>query len=176
MAIAPVTYATEAASAAALDEALAELNLFNVYAEVPGTLVQPRPGQVDKSMRIDRLLLPNDRLLGLGWRHGIVGIEIKRSDARLGPALAQAMDYTRAVWTLPGSYFTVTAPWVFCFPFPKQHQDIASVMAQSRVGTAWADQWTLLGLAAGEAVLLRATHTGEIRLGIANSGRKAGSR
>ena len=170
MAVAPPHYNTETDSAAALDGILAHLDLFTVYAEVPGTLIQPRPGQVNRSVRIDRLLTPNDKLLGLGWRHGIIGIEIKRTDTKLGPALAQAMDYTRAVWTLPGSNFSVVAGWVFVFCFDKQHGDMASVMAQSRVGTASTDQWTALHLAAGEASLLRASWSGDLRLGVGANG------
>lgn len=175
MAAAP-QYHTETEVAAAFDTAVATTGLFNSHPEVPGTLIQPRPGQVDKTLRIDRLLIPNDKLLALGWRHGIIGVELKRPDAHLGRALAQAMDYTRAVWTLPGSLFAVVTPWVFVYPFDKQHGDLASVMAQHRIGTATTNNWSPLRLTAGEAVVLHVAHTGEVRLGLGSAGTKAGRR
>lgn len=175
MAVAP-HYPTEPEAAAAFDAAVASCGLFNSYPEVVGTLTQPRPGQIDKGVRIDRLLVPTDKLLALGWRHGIIGVEIKRSDAHLGRAIAQAMDYTRAVWTLPGSNFAVVASWVFVYPFDKQHGDLASLMAQGRVGTASSNDWAVLRLNSGEANVLHVSHTGEVRIGGAAAGRKVGSR
>lgn len=169
-------YETESASAAALDSALALVDLFNVYPEVPGTLIQPRPGQVDKSVRIDRILVPNQRLLDLGWRHGIIGIEVKRSGIKIGPPVAQAMDYTRASWTLPGSRFQVILSWVFLWPEDKQHGPLASILAQNRVGTASGNQWTALQLNSGEHNLLRVSTDGTVRIGTGANGTKVGSR
>lgn len=172
----PPVYETETASAAALDSLLATADLFNVYDEVPGTLVQPRPGQIDKAVRIDRILIPNQRLLDLGWRHGIVGVEIKRSDIAIGRPLAQAMDYTRSAFTLPGSRFQIVPTWVFVWPEDKQHGPLASLMAQNRVGVISSKTWALLQFTVGEMVLLHVSHDGTTRLGNQSSGTKAGSR
>lgn len=87
---------TETESAAALDAVLDRVDLWKVYPEVTGTLSQPRPAQAQRSIRIDRVLVPNTRLLQLGWTHGVIGIEIKRSNIKIGPPIAQAMDYSRA--------------------------------------------------------------------------------
>lgn len=167
---------TEAANAALLDSTVTASGLFNSYEEVPGTLIQPRPGQRDKGMRIDRLLVPSDKLISLGWTHGIVGVEIKRSDTKLGPPVAQAMDYSRSAFTLPGGGFQVMPSWVFLYPFAKEHGPLASVMAQHRIGTATTDQWTMLVLNCGGANVLRVSWSGEVRLGVSSMGLKAGSR
>ena len=168
---------SEAAQLNLLDEVVARTGLFTSYAEVPGTLIQPRPGVIDKGMRIDRLLVPNQTLIGHGWRHGVIGIEAKPLGAKLGPALAQAMDYTRSAFTLPGGGFQVVPSWVFLWPFQKQHGPIASVMAQNRVGVVTTDlQWTLLQLHAGEASVLRVGTDGSIRIGLNTIGLKAGRR
>lgn len=167
---------TEAANCLVIDHAINTSGLFTAHAEVPGTLTQPRPGQRDKGMRIDRLLVPTQKLVDLGWRHGIVGIEIKPTGVKLGPPLAQAMDYTRTTFTLPGGGFQVTPSWVFVFPFDKQHGPVASVMAQNRVGTVTVNRWALLSLQCGEATILHASMDGTVRIGANTVGTKAGSR
>lgn len=169
-------YETEDASAAALDGLLATADLFNVYSEVPGTLIQPRPGQVDKSVRIDRILIPNQRLLDLGWAYGIVGVEIKRSNIAIGRPLCQAMDYTRSTFQLPGSRFQVIPSWVLVWPEDKQHGPLASLMAQNRVGVIASTTWALLHFTAGEMTLLHVSRDGNVRIGTQSSGTKAGSR
>ena len=97
---APVSYAsdslttggwsTEEASASAFDERIRRIGLFRVYLEVEGTLIQPRPCQREKTVRIDRLLVPTEALLALGWKHQTVGVEIKRSGLPIGPPMTQA--------------------------------------------------------------------------------------
>lgn len=169
-------YTTEEQAAAALDAAVTATGLFTIHKEVRGTLTQPRPGQVDKGVRIDRILIPNQALIDLGWRHGIVGVEIKRSGVKLGPALAQAMDYTRCTFTLDGGDFLVVPTWVLVWPAETEHGPLASLMAQSRVGIADANQWATLRFRIGEVTLLHISSTGEVRIGSQSTGRKVGSR
>lgn len=172
----PTPPAKEAATAVVFDKIISSFDLFKLYSEVRGTLIQPRPGQVDKTMRIDRILVPTPRLQDLGWKHGIIGVELKPRDAKLGPAVAQAMDYSRSAWTLPDNGFVVHLSWVFVYPFRKEHGPLASVLAQHRIGTADTDNWTALGLWSGEANILRANWDNTVRIGIGNSGLKAGRR
>lgn len=168
-------YETEALSAAAFDEVIEWTNLFTSFPEVRGTLIQPRPGQVDKSVRIDRVLIPKQRLLDAGWGHGIIGVEIKRSAVKMGPPIAQAMDYARSVWTLPHNY-QVMLSWVFIWPMPTDtYGPLASILAQHRVGCATSDYWTRLQLKCGNNIL-RVSHDGTIRIGTGTNGVKAGSR
>lgn len=175
MAVAP-HYPTEADAAAAFDDAVAATGLFANHCEVRGTLTQPRPGQIDKSVRIDRILIPNQKLIDLGWHHGIIGVEIKRSGVKLGPALAQAMDYTRSTFTLEGGDFLIVPTWVLVWPAENEHGPLASLMAQNRVGVVESNQWATLRLRIGEMTLLHVSRAGEIRVGNQTAGRKAGSR
>lgn len=169
------SWATEDESAAALDYALTAADLWKVYSEARGTLVQPRPGQVDKSMRIDRLLVPNKRLLDLGWTHGVVGIEVKRSGVKIGPPIAQAMDYSRSVWTLPGGIST-WLNWVFIWPMGKLSNTVESICAQHRIGSARSTDWQLLHLQSGLTLLTINRRSGEVRIGGGGNGNRAGSR
>ena len=65
-------------------------------ARLPGSgrreIVQPRPGQVQRTVRIDRVLLPKLKLVTAGWTHGAIGIEAKRSGEKIGQPLAQMAD------------------------------------------------------------------------------------
>lgn len=172
----PPELGTEAHNGLVIDYVIDSTALFTSHPEVPGTLIQPRPGQRDKGMRIDRLLVPTQKLVDLGWRHGIIGIEIKPTNVKLGPPLAQAMDYSRTAFTLPGGGFQVVPSWVFVFPFEKEHGPLASVMAQNRVGTATISKWSLLTLRCGEATILHIANDGTVRVGTHTVGNKAGSR
>lgn len=168
---------TEEESADALDQVLDASGLFRVYHEVPGTLIQPRPGQVDKSVRMDRLLVPTPKLNSAGWTYGAIGIEIKRSGEKLGPAFNQAIDYVRSSWSLAdGGNVCLNVHSVFIWPTPKQSGLIASVMAGQRVGSASTSPWVLLYLQLGEETVLRLEHNGKFEIGKNKSGRRVGSR
>lgn len=171
-------YATEADAATALDEILLACGLWSVYAEVRGTPCQPRPAQTAKNLRIDRLLVPNPRLRDLGWAHGVIGIEIKKSGAKIGEPIAQAMDYSRALWTVTQlGGIRVWADWVFIWPMPKQNGTVASILCQNRIGSATTDNWNLLQLKSGEHNLIKVGRDGVIEMGHAIvNGQKAGSR
>jgi hypothetical protein len=163
-------------SADALDQAIDAAGLWRIYREVEGTLIQPRPGQIDKRVRIDRVLVPTERLTARGWSHGIIGIEAKRSGVKLGPALAQAIDYGRAVWGLPNGGFRIWLDWIFVWPVASQYGTVASIMAQNRIGAANADPSTLLRLKSGGQTLIRIPRIGEPIIGPGNNGTKVGSR
>jgi hypothetical protein len=168
---------SEADSAAALDAALARCDLWRVYKEVPGTLVQPRPVQQDRSVRIDRILVPGETLRNLGWTQGVVGIEIKRSGIKANEALAQCLDYGRSVFTLPTAGIDVWLKWVFLWPLEKTSGVVASILAQNRIGTAYAHRHCSLHLCSGETALLYASaDLQEVRIGKGSCGQKTGSR
>lgn len=170
------SWSTETDSAAVLDTLLASVELWNVYREVTGTLSQPRPSQLERAVRIDRILIPNERLISLGWTHGIVGVEIKRSGVKIGPPIAQAVDYSRTVWTLPPAGIKVWLDWVFIWPMAQQHSTVASILAQNRIGCAYIDRWVRLHLKSGEQNIIKIKHDGHISIGDATNGRKVGSR
>ena len=166
----------ETASTAALDRVLSELGLWKVYREVSGVLLQPRPYQAaQRGLRIDRLLLPTTRLLDLGWTHGAIGIECKRSGVKIGPPLAQLVDYSRAVWVLPENGIRVWCDWVFLWSMERQHGPLASFLAQNRIGCARSNGWNRLQLKCGETNLIRITDD-DIQIGAGVVGTKVGSR
>ena len=163
---------TEEDSCVALDAILGELGLWRVYREVGGLLIQPRGVQNQLSVRIDRVLIPTARLLGMGWRHGAIGIEVKRSGEKIGPPIAQAMDYLRSVWQLPS--VKVMLDWVFIWPMCPQSGTVESILAQQRIGSACATKWNKLLLSCGNNIL-RVSWDGTVEIGAGTNGRKVGS-
>lgn len=165
-------WATEEASAAAFDARVAATGMFRTEREVRGTLIQPRAGQLDRSLRIDRILFPGPALRDLGWPHGAIGIELKRAGENIGPPLAQAMDYVRGTWEVAGVLVQVSA--VFLWPVEKQSGPLASLMCNCRIGTVTPDGFKF---ALGEEVVFADDRPyGSIRIGGGRSGRKVGSR
>lgn len=156
-------YVNELESAAAFDRAVPH-DLFKVHREVWGTLVSPRPAQDKVKMRIDRLLVPKPKLLDeYGWKFGIIGCELKRSKEKIGPVIAQVMDYTRTVWLLDPDRqrFRVCADFIFIWPMAKQSGAIASICAQNRIGSAYGDErYVQFGLKCGETGVLEVRNDG----------------
>lgn len=171
-------WATEVESVAALDAAIARTGLFHVYREVPGRLVHPRPCQDDKTVRIDRVLLPNARCRLAGWQFGAVGIEAKASGVKLGRPVSQLLDYGRSVWVIADlGGLEVWLGLAFLWPLEGQHGPVASVMAQNRVGSAWITRHGTLELRSGQELVLGADWVDEsIKVGTSAIGRKVGSR
>lgn len=169
-------WATEAESAAAFDAAV-PLELFKMHKEVRGTLLQPRPAQIGRTVRIDRVLLPTEHLLDLGWKFGIIGCELKRSGAKIGPPIAQAIDYGRSVFTLEPSKFRVYLDYVFIWPMAKHGSTLGSICAQQRIGSALSDgRYSRFALKSGETGILDVQYDGRIRIGGTQAGAKVGSR
>jgi hypothetical protein len=173
------SYPTEADALAALDRILDRCGMFHVYRELAGVLVQLRPGQTQTAVRIDRLLTPTARLEAAGWEDGAIGVEAKRSGVKLGPALAQMVDYGRSQFPCRGGV-RVTPGWVFLWPCAKQHGTTASLMQQHRLGSVWYDHGGGLVFHTGEARVLtvrRYGNTWSAELGPGRSnGRRTGSR
>lgn len=168
-------WATESESAMAFDKAV-PADLFKVHCEVRGTLMSPRPAQADRSMRIDRVLVPTEQLLSLGWQFGIIGCELKRSGEKIGPAIAQAMDYSRTAWQL--GPFRVLTDYTFIWPMAKQGNTVGSILAQNRIGSADANDRVQFKLMCGETPILRIEPGSykPIRVGATACGARAGSR
>lgn len=152
---------TETASKAALDKIIQRSGLFRIYPEVRGCYLQPRYDQVGGpgGVRIDRILMPTQELLDEGWVHGPIGVECKTSGVKVGPVMAQALDYLRSAWEIRTGYRFLLS-WVFIWPLLKQTNFVGSVMAQNRIGAAWAKQypdpsWDVLCLYSGEVSVLR---------------------
>lgn len=149
--------------------------LFKIYREVPGYYIQRRLHQEEKNARIDRVLSPRDSLIRCGWQHGPIGIEVKAPGTKAGPAIAQMLDYSRAVWTIP-SGFNFYLSWIFLWHLEVQTNTVASILAQHRLGTACTSPWEMFTLASGQVSLLRIRRDNEVLVGKATNGRRAGSR
>jgi hypothetical protein len=103
-------WADEGLAVADLDRRLDACGLFQVCREVRGQYVQPRYRAEEKQPRIDRLLIPKMRLIQAGWEYGVVGIECKCSGKKLGPIVAQCLDYGRAVFKSTHSHLSASCP------------------------------------------------------------------
>lgn len=172
---------TERDSVAAFDAAV-DPALWTVHREVCGVMLHPRPEQAERTLRIDRVLVPKARLVDLGWRHGFVGVEIKKSGVSIGPPIAQAIDYRHGVWTIGRTdedrprQFQVWLGWIFIWPMSKQSGPVASVLAQQRLGSASTSRYERLYFKSGEAAIFRQGRDGDVRIGKGVNGARTGSR
>lgn len=173
------TYDDEPAACRELDAILEQLDLFIPYPEVRGYYVAPRLGQNLCTPRIDRILVPKPRLIQAGWEYGPIGIECKRSGLKLGPVIAQLLDYSRAVWEIKRGYW-IMPEWLLLWRLDQIGGPVESIMAQNRIGwmtTMWNGG---LILRSGQT-LARLGLAGDITIGAGlngagRNGRKAGSR
>lgn len=169
-------YETEPDSAAAFDDLCGRSELFHVYKEVEGCLLQPRLKCQDKGVRIDRILTPTKKLLDSGWQHGDIGVEVKCSKKKIGPVVAQALDYMRSAFFLPTNGRTIVLDQIFIWPFIKAAGDIESVMTQHRIGGVWTSQWRPLTFNMSATTILSWNEDGTVFCKKCVFGRKVGSR
>lgn len=168
-------WVTEAESVAAFDQAVEDVGMFRSYTEVQGHYVQPRIGQPLCTPRIDRILVPTGELIGQGWHHGPVGVECKRSGEKIGPPIAQMVDYSRAVWEIRRGIW-IMVQWVFLWPMDIPHGPIASILAQQRLGNVQTTATERLMFHSGQQLIGRFCRDGTIDIRPGTSGCKAGSR
>lgn len=176
------TWATEKESCAAFDALVARARAagpdtaaFRMYKEVHGRYTQLRPCQELATPRIDRVLVPTDELIELGWSLGPIGVECKRSDTRLGPPISQCIDYSRALWKIRGNWMWLD--WVFIWPAGGTGGTVASILAQQRIGTINTSKWYTLNFGTGGQRLAEFDNDGyltDVKPG--RSGRRTGSR
>lgn len=169
------SYADETAACSAFDLLVEKTGMFKIHKEIWGDLIQPRTGCEQKRMKIDRILSPKNELIALGWTHGPIGVELKRSGVKIGPPLSQALDYCRTAWEMPGGY-RIVLNFSFLFPVEKQHGTVASIMAQQRIGTISSTKWNPLSFCVGECVAIRFDEFWNVTMNKVDCGRKAGSR
>lgn len=106
----------------------------HTYPECRGIYQHRSPHEEEKSPRIDRVLIPSRELRNAGWLHGPIGVEIKKSETKVGPVIAQCIDYLRSSFELqPGLFAPIGI--VFIFPCERITGDLESVMMQHRIGT-----------------------------------------
>ncbi len=166
-------WATEEASAAEFDRRIESSGLFSrVFKEVTGYYLTYRPNRQQRNARIDRVLLPGKKLIDAGWTR-VIGVELKRSDEKIGKPLAQAIDYTYCAWNV-GNYWML-CEHVFLWPFEKQNRGIESVMAQNGVGVIYETPAAPLVFQL-ERQVIRVNRDESTKIAIPESGMKVGSR
>lgn len=169
-------YPNEDASCVAFDDIVGRSGLFRIYTKPEGFYLQPRLGVPLKHPEIDRLLVPTRTLINRGWDHGALGIEVKRSGMKIGKPLNQLLDYSRAVWKMPGRLWLM-CEWYFLWPCPYQFGPLGSIQAQQRVGGAEPDRWGgVIFSTSVMPVLLHIHADGSVDIGPGLNGRKVGSR
>lgn len=129
---------TEAESCADFDRRISmciEKEIFaSVFREVRGYYLAHRPGREQQNAKIDRILIPGRALLDRGWQRTI-GVEIKKSECKIGPAVSQAIDYTYCAFNV-GRYW-MHCERIFLWPFAMPRGPLQSVMLQNGVGCVY---------------------------------------
>lgn len=169
------SWLTEKESAEEFDRRLEEAGCFRVHREVPGQYLQPRPGTSERTCRIDRILLPAAKLLAAGWPHGPIGIEIEASRRKVGAAICQCLDYTRAIWKLqPG--FLVNLEWLAIWPWLGSRGNLAQIACQNRICGVYYGHHRRLVFSDGSTNGLVCAYDGAITAKGFKSGNKTGHR
>lgn len=173
-------FADEPAAWEAFDTIIDRSGAFRVYREVRGEYIQPRLETEDKDARIDRILMPTDKLLNAGWRTGgAIGVEGKKSDSKAGPLIVQAIDYTRCAFRIEKNdclLANVLLRWVFIYPVLSSSGDIASIMQQNRIGSVSINYHGGLNFCCGGTTVIQIDADGNVKAKDSNIGNKRGSR
>ena len=163
----------EPASAAELDRRITESGLFDrSFPEVRGYYLTHRPNRDSKDARIDRVLIPGPKLRDAGWTAAI-GVEIKASGSKLGPALSQAIDYTYCAFNVGPHWLHLQH--IFLWPLQPQRGCVQSVMVQNCIGALYdAHHATLIFQL--ERQVIRLNNDGSLHVAASVAGTKKGSR
>lgn len=129
-------YASESEGEQVLDSILASVpNDLVVFPQAIGQVIQPRHGTAQTTVQADRLVVPKRSAIDKGWDLGAVVIECKPPGEKLGPVVAQCIDYLRSAYELRASKVVVIPQYAFIWQTPSLISgDIASMMAQNRIG------------------------------------------
>lgn len=157
---------TEAEAVAAFDEQMVGCDLFKSYREVVGIPDLRWDQKSRETFRIDRVLVPTPELIDRGWTAGEIGVEIKRSGERIGPPIAQALDYRRALWQIPSTHGprNIRLSYVFIWPCQGSGGNLASIMQQHRVGTVHSTKWDRFRFLCGESQTLIISYGGNVHM------------
>lgn len=117
----------------AFDYAVMKSDCFRNYAQVAGRYIHVPHYKTpaDKAV-IDRILLPNQRLIDAGFK-GAIGVEVKNSGMKVSALYSQMMDYMRCAWRVES--LAVVLDYVFLFPSDKLSHGMASISDQNHLGT-----------------------------------------
>lgn len=173
-------WGTEEDAAAAFDNQAAivsERGYWRVYSEVRGEYIQPRmfSDETKSRCRADRIILPSQKLVDLGWPHGPIGIEIEPSRTPISRPLTQVEGYSRAIWHLPNG-FHILPEWWFIWCWAQSLGNVDSIAAQKRIGGVCYDAHNVLKFWTGSSNGLVFTKAGNAVAKRMLPGGKAGHR
>lgn len=171
-------FETEADAWDFFDRIAGRTNAFAIHSEVEGDYIQPLAFTEHKSARVDRLLIPLRPAIEAGWCYGAIAVEGKRSGAKAGRLLTQALDYTRCVFQSKHSGIRIIPSWVFVWPWPDDQpmkSALESILTNNRVGFVSAHGNELV-FNVSMTRALRIFESGDIEVGTLNMGNKRGSR
>lgn len=77
-------FETEIESVDFFKEKFSPCGAFKIHEEITGTIVHPRPFAEIKKVRIDMILIPTAKMIGLGWTLGPLVWSVKRPEKNLG--------------------------------------------------------------------------------------------
>jgi len=170
-------FATEKDACRYFNDKIMDSGLFKIHEEVEGRMIYMPPHKGDqRGVRIDRILSPEKKLRDSGWNIGFIGVEIKRSGKKVGPPLAQAMDYMDAVWFITECQYQIQISHVFLFPCEALYNNIGSVCAQHHLGQIEITSHKIQFRSGQHNILYYDFHTDRIDYTSNGNGKRVGSR
>lgn len=166
---------TEEESTRVFDDLAEKSGYFKkIYAEVGGQYLQPRLHTKERACRIDRILFPSEKLEAAGWPHGPIGVELEASRRKIAGPIEQAMDYSRAVWTIKDGYHIVLE-WFFIWPWAALGGNVGSLAVQNRIGGVFVSRANLTFVLCSQNAI-STDKDGTIRAKRISAGNKTGHR
>jgi hypothetical protein len=137
----------------------------------------PVKTQNKERYRFDVLLFPGGDLINLGWTHGAVAIECKKSGVKVGPGFSQALDYVNSCAIgLDDFGGVLTIPsFAFLFPSKTDGGPVASLQTQNRIGCAFEHDNGLWEFYSGHTLVCKFDFY-NFFIGCTKAGNKTGSR
>ena len=169
----------EKAAQAFLVDFLTGNRYFEVRSQVGGVPWASHVFQRAQTVRADILLLPRKNADEVGWNHGALIIEIKKSGTKLGPPLSQLLDYMNCHFLVNG--IAIMPSYGFLFPALSPHGPLASLMTHQHIGTATlrkcgGETYQELALKCGETTILAFNADKTIQVRKPEVGHRFGSR
>jgi hypothetical protein len=158
------------------DEVVGGSGLFTIHHEVKGFLEYRHHWKNDGDVRIDRILSPAKGLWAKWWDMGFVGVEIKRSGKKIGPPLAQAMDYLDSVWFITPAKLAINISHAFLFPCGELFNTAGSFCAQHHLGQVDLTRYKIHFRSGQHTIFYYNITTGKVTCNGNRNGKKVGSR
>lgn len=102
-----------------------------------------KPNSDVQKLRIDGILHPTGEVWNMGWAHGPIGVEIKKSGIALGGVVAQIMEQRTTLFRSPYLNHTRLMPTIFSiFPSRGITHDLHSLFETQSILCCFYDAWS----------------------------------